>query len=698
MVNFPRRYGELPFYLENPCYNDVEFCGIPRSFPGKHREIGCVTMTNKKLALLLSGLMLLSACGAPQQSSAGQSAPTAAEAASSAEKESAAVNAVSAQITLSDDGVKLSGSGVKADDAAVTITKSGSYEITGTLSDGQIIVDADKNADITLILSGASISCSTSAPIYVKEAASVNIYAASGTENYVSDSDGYVLEEGEDEPDAAIFSKADLSFSGDGKLTVEGNYDMAIHSKDSLFFYDSGTYEVLSAGDGIKGKDSVLISGAAITLSITAGEDGIQSSNSTDASLGTVTIEYGTVSITAGKHGIKSETALSILGGNLTIDAQEDGLHAGTSVTLGREDSSTAPTLDITAQCDGIQSGTDFALLSGSISAVTGGGAANAPEHVEEFGFPGWFDTQEDSSEETSSSAKGLKSGGDMTISGDSVTLDCMDDGLHCTGKLTISDEAKLTIASGDDGIHSDDTLDISGGTIDITQSYEGLEAVFITISGGDITLAASDDGLNAAGGSSADTDFEFMGPPGGEGTAETLEDASYYILITGGTLNVDAGGDGLDSNGAFFMQGGTVIVSGPEDSMNGALDYTTTGQITGGTLIACGASGMAQNLDSSSTQCSLLYNLGETVQGGTTVALTDASGTVLFEAEMAKSFSSIVISTPDMQVGETYTLTCGDMSVDAELTDTITALGSGGFGGFGGGFGGGPGGPPPVF
>ena len=143
---------------------------------------------------------------------------------------------------------------------------------------------------------------------------------------------------------------------------------------------------------------------------------------------------------------------------------------------------------------------------------------------------------------------------------------------------------------------------------------------------------------------------------------------------------------------------------------MNGALDYTTTGQITGGTLIACGASGMAQNFDSSSTQCSLLYNFDETFESGTTVTLTDANGKTLFEAEMAKSFSSVVISTPDMQVGETYTLTCGETSVEAELTDTITALGSGGFGGgpgggpggppgdFGGGPGGGPGGPPPGF
>ena len=159
----------------------------------------------------------------------------------------------------------------------------------------------------------------------------------------------------------------------------------------------------------------------------------------------------------------------------------------------------------------------------------------------------------------------------------------------------------------------------------------------------------------------------------------------------------MDAGGDGLDSNGAFFMEDGTVIVSGPEASMNGALDYTTTGQITGGTLIACGASGMAQNFDSSSTQCSLLYNFDETFESGTTVTLTDANGKVLFTAEMAKSFSSVVISTPDMQVGETYTLTCGETSVEAELTDTITALGSGGFGGGPGGFGG-PGGPPPGF
>jgi hypothetical protein len=123
---------------------------------------------------------------------------------------------------------------------------------------------------------------------------------------------------------------------------------------------------------------------------------------------------------------------------------------------------------------------------------------------------------------------------------------------------------------------------------------------------------------------------------------------------------------------------------------MNGALDYTTTGQITGGTLIACGASGMAQNFDTSSTQCSLMYTLSETMAAGTTVTLSDGDGNVLLEDTMEKSFNSVVISTPELTVGETYTLTCGDTSVDIELTDTITSSGASGFGGMGGGFGGG--------
>jgi hypothetical protein len=452
-------------------------------------------------------------------------------------------------------------------------------------------------------------------------------------DNTVTDTENYVFETGEDEPDSAIYSKADLIFSGDGSLTVNGNYDKAIRSKDGIQFL-GGSYTLSSVGDGIKGKDYVAIQSG--SFQITAGGDGIQS-NSTD------------------------EGSILITGGTFQIDAQNDGIQS-------------EGTLEI--------SGGDFDI-------VTGDGAENAPEHTSDQGFGGWFDSFSSSTEETTESAKGLKSGGDMTISGGTFNLDCLDDALHCGGILTIEEGTDLTIATGDDGIHADDTLSISGGTINITKSYEGLEAVFIEISGGETSLVASDDGLNAAGGSSADTDFGFMGF-GDEGTAETLEEASYYIYMTGGTLNVDAAGDGLDSNGALFVTGGTIHVSGPEDSMNGALDYTTTGQITGGTLIACGASGMAQNFDTSSTQCSLMYTLSENMEAGTTVTLSDGDGNVLLEDTMEKSFNSVVISTPELTVGETYTLTCGDTSVEIELTDTITSSGASGFGGMGGGFGGG--------
>ncbi len=374
----------------------------------------------------------------------------------------------------------------------------------------------------------------------------------------------------------------------------------------------------------------------------------------------------------------------------ITVTAQEDGLHAQGTVEV-----SETVTLTVDAQEDGVQAGTELTVSGGTLNITTGGGAANAPAHTEDFGFPGWFDTNQEDEDEAS--AKGLKSDGDLRVSGGTITLDCMDDALHCAGTMTVEGDAVIQAATGDDGLHSDDTLSITGGTISISQSYEGLEAVFINISGGDISLVASDDGLNAAGGSTADTDFDFMGP-GGEGMAETLEEATYYVHITGGTLQVDAGGDGLDSNGALYIDGGEVYVSGPSDSMNGGLDYTTTGQVNGGTVVVAGASGMAQNFDSSSSQASVMYTFETTIAAGSQVTLTDSGGKELVSTTMAKSFNNVVISLPELTVGETYTLTCGTETAELTLTDIITTLGNGGFGGGPGGGGpggGGPGGGP---
>ena len=669
------------------------------------RENGCDLMNKKTLGIVLAAVLVLGGilCAVllsgnftarevealPSAEAIGTETASAAEAESAAEAAGPVCN-----IALNGDSVCIDGPGAKASGAVVTITQNGDYYLSGKLEDGQIVVDAGKeDDDVRLHLDGADISCKTSAPIYVKQAGLVYIETEPGTENFIADTENYVFAEGEDEPDAAIFSKDDMCFMGTGTLTVSGSYDMAIHGKDEVSFNQAGTYNISAVGDGVKGKDQVTIWDA--VMKVDAGEDGIQSNNDKDVGMGIVTLGGECdITVKAGMDGIKAESQLAISDSkNISIQAQEDGIDSTLGVHID------GGTLTIIAEQDGIQAGSELNISGGTLDIVTGGGADNGPEHHEDFGPPGWF--QNADTDETVS-AKGLKSDGDITISGGTISIDSMDDAVHCVGTLTVKDEADMTIETGDDGFHSDETLSIEGGKINILRSYEGLEGVFIKISGGDTTLVASDDGLNAAGGSTADTDFAFRGPPM-EGGAETLEEATYYVHITGGTLTVDAGGDGLDSNGAMYIEGGDIYVSGPAGSFNGGLDYTTTGQINGGNVVVTEITSMAENFDSTSSQVSFMYVLSSTMEAGSTVKLTDKDGKVLVEREAIKEFNCVTISLPELEVGEVYTLTCGEEEMEVEITDLISRLGSGGFGfggpggGPGGPGGGMPGGPPPM-
>lgn len=746
----------------------------------------------KLVVLLLTAAMLLSfaACGeaaeAPAQTVESTASAVEQPAAEAPAEEAPAEKTntdelVPCNILLEGDSIKIEGNGAQASNGVITVKQAGLYVVSGTLNDGQILVDAEKEDEIFLTLSGANITCSAGAPVYIKKSGDVTLTLEG--ENKLADGQSYVFAAGEDEPDAALFSKSDLKIEGEGSLNVTANYDMGIHGKDDLKI-KGGNITVNAVGDGVKGKDSVEVKGG--SLNITAGGDGIQSNN--DVEKGTVTVEDGVITVNAVGDGIKSESSmtvsggtlnitaggdglqaqntvggstLDIRGGSITVDAQGDGIQSdnflnisGDTTTLNitsvedgikSDDAMTVTggtlnivaggdgiqadnlqgtgslsitggsiTIDaqlegvksvgpmdiadgvlvITSQEDGIQSDTDLTVSGGSLELLVGGGSVNAPAHTEGFGFPGWFNY---TNEEDTVSAKGLKAVGDLTVSGGKITMDTMDDALHCGGILTVTDQADITISTGDDGLHSDDTLAISGGVINILTSYEGLEAVKIEVSGGEINLVSSDDGINAAGGVDADTDFAFMGPPMGfGGGAETLETATYYAYISGGILNVDAGGDGLDSNGALFIDGGTVTVSGPVQSMNGALDYTTTGQVSGGTVMILGTTGMAMNFDSSSTQPALMQTFSARYDAGTVVTVSDSSGTVLAEAVAAKQFNMLVASIPEFTVGETYTITCGTDSVEVTLASMITGGGFGmggpGMGGPGGGMR--PGGP----
>ena len=287
-----------------------------------------------------------------------------------------------------------------------------------------------------------------------------------------------------------------------------------------------------------------------------------------------------------------------------------------------------------------------------------------------------------------------------VRITGATIDITTEDDGIHAGSSddddagFVYIESGNISISAGDDGIHANGECRIAGGDIDITKSYEGIEGAQIYVTDGNITLKSSDDGFNAAGGNDS-SGFGGMGGDsfGGFGAGSD----EYELNISGGTILVDADGDGLDSNGNLYISGGDILVYGPKDSANGALDYGEgcEGVISGGTIIACGASGMAENFSDSSTQGAIMVTVAQSNVTGD-VTLYDADGNALISCSPTKSYNNVVISCPEIVDGATYTVTCGDYSTEVTMDGLIYGSDSmnfmtmgGGFGGFGGGRGG---------
>lgn len=524
--------------------------------------------------------------------------------------------------------------GVSVDGNTISIMTGGTYAFSGTLDDGQIIVDTDSSQDVYIVLNGMNLSCLNSSPIYVKNANKTVIGLADNTENFISDGESYVLEENSDEPNAAIYSKDDIIFIGNGSLEVNGNHDEGITGKDDLRI-ENGNITVNSKGDAIKGKDSLTITNGNIIIN--SGADGLKSNNNTDEGKGNVSIEGGTVNITSAEDGIQSENIVTVASADINIisgGGSENAVQKAEEMGGGRR-----------------------------MTSAPQENAQGTPPGVKNNNTAG---TESITSDETLST-KGIKAGSEIIINSGNIKIDSCDDSIHSNNSLTING-GNIEISSGDDGLHSDTTLDINNGEINILKSYEGIESETININNGNINLVSSDDGVNASGGT-AENPAEGMQAGshmgmGGESPGTGL------LNLNGGRLFVNAGGDGLDANGSIYMTGGTVIVCGPTNNGNGALDYDNKFEISGGTLIAAGSSGMAQSASDTSSQNFVSVSLSSQ-EAGTLVNIQNSSGENIITFAPLKKFESVVISSPELKTGETYTVNVGG-SISSSCEDGL--------------------------
>ena len=537
--------------------------------------------------------------------------------------------AYDASIHVSDDGCVVYGDGIAVYGTTVTFRKAGTYLLDGTLSNGQLVVDLDAgepNADVTLLLNGLSISCRNGPAVLIQNAPKKAIlYTVDQSVNLLSDGTDYVVADDQQTdggvyPNACIYSCDDLKLDGGGTLYVKGNADKGINTKDDLKIV-GGTLIVTSVGCGVRGNDSVTISGGHTT--ITSGGDGLKSSNTETDGKGTVSITDGTLHVSSVGDGIYAATDLVIRGGTCIVVTQDK-----TSSSLSNDLSSNLTPVALAAWGGGMRPPGG----GGGMGGMMGEGNAN----------------------KSNISAKALKAGGSVTIYDGKLTLTSADDGLHTNVNVTING-GELYIKAADDGIHADDTLVINAGVIEIAESYEGLEACFINLNGGTVRITASDDGLNATDGTASGGFWS----PGG--TTNSTTGNSPLVTIAGGYYIVNAGGDGLDSNGSIRMSGGSVYVFGPTNNGNGALDTGDSMSdgmtISGGTLLAVGSSGMAESPENDG-QAVLAGNLrSSSLPAGTLLGFLDKDGNVLAVFELPKQISSIVYSSPALQSGASYTV-----------------------------------------
>lgn len=455
--------------------------------------------------------------------------------------------------------------GVTVSDGVITITKAGNYHLSGTYS-GQVKVEAADSDMVRLILDNATITNSTGAAINVVEADEVVIYTASGSTNTVSDGSSY-SDTASGSPDAAIYSKSDLTLAGEGTLKVEGKYEEGIHTTDGLVIA-SGTLEVTAANTGIKGKDYVDILDGTVT--VTATKDGIKATNDTDGNRGWVRLSGGTVNISAGDDGFKAERVLEISGGTLNITESNEGIEAQYINILDG-------TVNVTSSDDGINasystsSSSSTESTSSSTTQTTqtnqtaqNGQAAQGNQSAPQA--PSGSAGQPPAGGQAPSGNMGQPpAGGGGGMGGGGGTFEVVDATINIAG-------GTVTVNANGDGIDSNGTATLSGGTLVVNGPFMGGNTSLDT--NGDLLL----NGTTVVAGNSGDM-FE---APASSSTSGYVKLTNLSNVSSGTTIQVaDSSGKVVanykvtNSNTALILVSSANITKGQSYTV-----YTTTDSV----------------------------------------------------------------------------------------------------------------------
>ena len=608
--------------------------------------------------------------------------------------------------TVDLDNVEVTGDGISVSDNIITISKGGDFEVTGTLDDGQIVIDTEEK--VKLRLSGMSLTNKNGSAVYVKNAEKAYITLTDNTENTLTDGENYTS--GDENEKGCITSRDNLEIKGSGLLTVNGNYNHGIFSSNSIEI-GNGNITVNAKNDGIHANDTLAISG-------------------------------GTVNVTAEGDGLQAEEILDISDGEVNV------------TTTGEVKASTSNDFGGRGEMKDLSQMTDDEIQS----------------MREQMNNNQFTQTEEsDDSEDTSSKGIKADwmldiSGGEVTVNSTDHAIHCTSDINITGGTLNLSSESKkgisghgdvtiddgdITITKSTEGIESKEILTINGGNIDITASDDGFNSGGTGANqnggfGGGTNMQGGQQGgrgqigrrnSNGQGGNqmtppempsdqnggqmippemsngqdgnqmtppdmSSDQNGSQMTPPdmssdqnGGQMTPPNMQqaegneqDSEHHIQINDGNIKIVADADGIDSNGSLFINGGTVTVDAQATGAESAFDTDGAFIVNGGTIIGVSGSGMDENPNSYSAQNVILAYTTSQISAGDEVKITDSNGKTIAEYTAVKGGSKIVYSSDKLKTGEMYTVyASGEEVGSAEIESSITKIGTKSNSGFGG-------------